>query len=161
MLLLHSSSFLPQQRIGNFSERHVIPCIHTCSDIRYAVYVYIYIITRECGRRVDCPLAGPIPADPGAAGEGLYAKVIDGAYGFASRCLMDLVVMEVGQGHTHTHTLAFFAERTNTWCTRVYVCMRLCIYFAQVMYVCPVLTARDRMYQHQHQVSNNRSYMFC
>lgn len=49
---------------------------------------------RECGRRVDCPLAGPIPADPGAAGEGLYAKVIDGAYGFASRCLMDLVVRE-------------------------------------------------------------------
>lgn len=52
---------------------------------------------RECGRRVDCPLAGPIPADPGAAGEGLYLKVIDGAYGFASRCLMDLVVREVGK----------------------------------------------------------------
>lgn len=44
---------------------------------------------------MDCPLAGPIPADPGAAGEGLYATVIDGAYGFASRCLMDLVVREV------------------------------------------------------------------
>lgn len=44
---------------------------------------------------MDCPLAGPIPSDPGPAGEGLYAKVIDGAYDFASRCLMDLVVREV------------------------------------------------------------------
>ena len=43
---------------------------------------------------MDCPLAGAIPADPGGAGEGLYAKIIDGAYGFASRCLMDLVVRE-------------------------------------------------------------------
>ncbi|CAM9988881.1 unnamed protein product, partial [Laminaria digitata] len=54
---------------------------------------YLNVVS-ECGRRVDCPLAGPIPSDPGPAGGGLYAKVIDGAYGFASRCLMDLVVRE-------------------------------------------------------------------
>lgn len=54
------------------------------------------LFDRECGRQVHCPLAGPIPSDPGATGEGLYAKVIDGAYRFASRCLMDLIVREVG-----------------------------------------------------------------
>lgn len=57
---------------------------------------------------MDCPLAGPIPADPGAAGEGLYLKAIDGAYGFASRCLMDLVVREVGQANGKR--FAFFAN---------------------------------------------------
>lgn len=51
---------------------------------------------------MDCPLAGPIPADPGPAGEGLYARTIDGAYSFASRCLMDLVVREVREGRSTT-----------------------------------------------------------
>ncbi|CBN79178.1 Similar to tubulin, gamma complex associated protein 2 [Ectocarpus siliculosus] len=72
---------------------HVIANLAGRQDKILTTGKYLNVV-RECGRRVDCPLAGPIPADPGAAGEGLYLKVIDGAYGFASRCLMHLVVRE-------------------------------------------------------------------
>eukprot|EP00903_Cladosiphon_okamuranus_P016182 g14933.t1 len=73
--------------------QHVIASLAGRQDKILTTGKYLNVV-RECGRRVDCPLAGPIPADPGDAGEGLYATVIDGAYGFASRCLMDLVVRE-------------------------------------------------------------------
>lgn len=71
---------------------------------------------------MGCPLAGPIPSDPGPAGEGLYAKVIDGAYDFASRCLMDLVVREVCFV-VQCCVVCFFG----VWC--VCVCVRLIYLF--------------------------------
>ncbi|CAN0425662.1 unnamed protein product, partial [Hapterophycus canaliculatus] len=73
--------------------QHVIASLAARQNKILTTGKYLNVV-RECGRRVECPLAGPIPADPGAEGEGLYASVIDGAYGFASRCLMDLVVRE-------------------------------------------------------------------
>ncbi|KAG5191839.1 Spc98 family-domain-containing protein [Tribonema minus] len=51
-------------------------------------------VVRECGKQVLCPHAGPITMEQSDTNDTRYGEIVEAAYAFASRTLLDVVVGE-------------------------------------------------------------------